>query len=233
MISTKARNALLLGGILLCFFGLGGILVYHAYQTSQRSFVTGAPPIDIKNSLLPENIDPAKMRPPAIRPTDPIRFGSVTSVASVIVFGDFECESCKAVDDVVRRVLPSYRGNVRFVWRDLPVTDVNPSAMDAAIFARCAGLQGKFWEAHDALYRVKTLNELAYNAISSELQLNSGQLQACRRDPAVRQAIQQDIDTARNDGVNSAPFLFIGTKAWVGPITVEQLQSDIKLYLGS
>jgi protein-disulfide isomerase len=231
--SPATRKYLLLGFLLSFFFALTGVLTYRTYQRSTGSFLAGSPPINVENALLPQTIELSKMHPPALRPTDPIRFGSVTSVASVIEFGDFESSSTRALEPTMQRVLSTYHGNVRFIWRDLPVTDINPHAMEAAIFARCAGLQGKFWEAHDNLLQAKTLNELTYSTIGTALHLDSSQLQACRKDPSVQQAIQQDVDTARNDGVNSAPLLFIGTKASIGPFTEEQLRSDIKLFLAS
>lgn len=173
------------------------------------------------------------MRPPALRATDPMRYGNATSLASVIEYGDFECASCKTLHATLKQVLPTFRGKVRFIWRDLPVSDVNPQAVSAAIFARCAGIQGKFWDAHDALYASAKLNETTYNAIATNLKLNTSALAACRRDPEIKQAIEKEVETARNDGINAAPFLFIGTKAHIGPMTPEELKKEIELFLQS
>jgi protein-disulfide isomerase len=106
--------------------------------------------------------------------------------------------------------------------------------MDAAIFARCAGFQGKFWEAYDALYDAEIpKSETTFSRIGSALKLNINQLYACRQDKDLRAAVQLDLDTARNDGVDSAPLLFIGTKAVRGPISPEALKQEIDLFLAS
>ncbi len=43
------------------------------------------------------------------------------------------------------------RGDVRYVWRHLPLNDVHPNAQLAAEAAEAAGAQGKFWDMYDAL----------------------------------------------------------------------------------
>ncbi len=210
---------------------IGGWMIVNAVRMSKNQFMTGLPPADIQKSLLPRSIELSKMRPPALRPEDPNRYGSATSVASVIEFGDFECEACKDMRKVVETVLPTFGGRVRFIWRDLPISDVNPDAKDAAIFARCAGHQRKFWEAHDALFDSPVLGERAYAVIAEVLDLNRAALASCRADPAVRGALDADVDAARSDGVTSAPFLFIGTQAVRGSITPTELEQDIKRFL--
>lgn len=217
--------------LVLSILGLSGWIFYREIKTSQNAFLTGAPPDDIKNALLPETINLSVMRPPALRVTDPIRYGNVTSVASIIVFGDFECETCKTLNTTLEQTLPKYHGKIRLVWRDLPVSVVNPNAMSAAIFARCAGAQGKFWEAHDALYAAPSLNESTYLHIADQLRLNSAQLSQCRQDPAIKLAIANDVETARNDGVNAAPLTFIGTTAHLGPLTSQAIDAEIATLL--
>lgn len=212
---------------------LGAWLLYSDIQTSKERFLAGSPPEEIQKALLPRTVELSKMRPPALRSQDYIRYGSATSIASVVEFGDYECETCKETKKAVDTVLPRFGGRVRFVWRDLPVSDVNPNARDAAIFARCAGQQGKFWEAHDALFASPALGERTYSAIAGLLGLNTSVLAQCRADPAIDGAIDMDTDTARNDGVTSAPFFFIGTKAVRGAVTPAELEQAIKLFLAS
>ena len=208
-------------------------LVYAAIQTSKTTYDTGAPPPDVVSNLQPQTIPLNEMHPPAPRASDPIRYGSATSVASVIEFGDYECPNCHDVNKVIASVLPTYHGRVRFIWRDLPVTDVNPDAMDVAIFARCAGLQGKYWEAHDDLFSASSLGESTYAAIAASLKLNASALASCRADSNIRAAIQNDIDTSRADGENATPFLFIGTTAHQGVITPEELKQKIDAFIAS
>ncbi len=69
---------------------------------------------------------------------------------TLVEYGDFECPYCGMAEPVVRELLRDY-GEVRYVWRNLPLTDVHPQAQLAAEAAEAAGAQGKFWEMHDLL----------------------------------------------------------------------------------
>ena len=53
-------------------------------------------------------------------------------------------------EPAVRELLRDY-GEVRYVWRHLPLNDVHPNAQLAAEAAEAAGKQGAFWEMHDLL----------------------------------------------------------------------------------
>lgn len=212
MLLNRQRMLLLAGT--LAFF----VLIVAGYAWWRINFVTshyrtGEVPQEIINQLLPKDVPLEAMRPPAIRVTDPLRYGGATSVISVIEYGDFECPYCKQMAPEIKKALEPYGGNVRFVWRDLPLSDVHPHAMQAAIFGRCALLQGRFWEAYDALMAEPNLSEAAYTQIARRIGLNTTSLSTCRRDPAVQAAITSDVQEANADGIHSAPFLFIGTKA--------------------
>ncbi len=220
-------------GFLLALLGLISLGVTQEWQRRTDAFRAGAPPEEIRKAIIPKKIEISLLRPPAIRPGDPVRFGSATSFASVIEFGDFECPSCQNLAKTLDEVTSSFHGRVRLVWRDLPVMDVNPHAMAAAIAARCAGAQGKFWEAHDLLFSAETLNERTFERLAPQLHLNGAEYERCRTDQRVRAAIQEDVDTARGDGIQAAPLLFIGTKAHLGPMNAEELEREITLFLKS
>jgi protein-disulfide isomerase len=215
MFLSKQR-LLLLGAIVLFFSLLTSGYVWWRIRFSENHFRVGAVPQDIINNLLPKQIPLDSMRPPAIRAQDPLRYGAATSVVSVIEYGDFQCEYCKQLAPEIRRALAPYGGKVRFVWRDYPITSAHPEAMNAAIFARCAEQQGRFWEAYDMLMDAPTLQNSVYNQIGARLHLNNQALTACRKDPSLQAMITRDAQEASADGITSAPFLFIGTKAFEG-----------------
>ncbi len=69
---------------------------------------------------------------------------------TVVEYGDYECPFCGQAEPVVRELLADF-GDVRYVWRHLPLTDVHPHAQLAAEAAEVAALQGRFWDMHDLL----------------------------------------------------------------------------------
>lgn len=211
---------------------LGGWLVYSAVINSRNTFPAGSPPLDLKNAVPKVTVDLQKMRPPAYRSTDFTRFGGATSSASIVLFGNYACKACTEMDKVIREVVPKYRGMIRYVWRDLPKENDQPT-MNAAIFANCAGVQGKFWPVHDALLNAPTLDEFVLTNIATQLKLDQKSLNSCRLDPMVEAIIRSDANAVGGDGVTSTPILFIGTEATKDVMTPKDLDSRIKLFLGS
>ena len=76
--------------------------------------------------------------------------GPEKSPVTVVEYGDFECPYCGEAEPVIRELLADY-GDVHYVWRHLPLTDVHPHAQLAAEGSEAAARQGKFWEMHDLL----------------------------------------------------------------------------------
>ena len=77
-------------------------------------------------------------------PVDPERDhmrGPLDAPVTVVEYGDFECPYCGQAEDVVRELLADF-GDVRYVWRHLPLTDVHPHAQLAAEAAEAAAQQG-------------------------------------------------------------------------------------------
>ena len=69
---------------------------------------------------------------------------------TLVEYGDFECPYCGQAEAVIRELLADY-GDLRYVWRHLPLSDVHPHARMAAEAAEAAARQGKFWPMHDQL----------------------------------------------------------------------------------
>src|SRR5204863_226385 len=89
---------------------------------------------------LAESVDPDR---------DHVR-GPDEAPVTVVEYGDFECPYCGRAEPAVRELLKEF-GDVRYVWRHLPLTDVHPRAQAAAEAAEAAAEQGAFWEMHDRL----------------------------------------------------------------------------------
>ena len=77
--------------------------------------------------------------------------GPIGAPVTVVEYGDFECPFCGQAEPVVRELLRDF-GDVRYVWRNLPLNDVHPNAQLAAEAAEAAGDQDAFWAMHDLLF---------------------------------------------------------------------------------
>ena len=68
-------------------------------------------------------------------------------------YTDYQCPFCQrfhvtAFAELKKAYIDT--GKVRFFSKDMPL-DFHPNAMRAAMAARCAGEQGKFWELRDTM----------------------------------------------------------------------------------
>ena len=229
----KYQRPLLITVFVLLILSISGWLIYDGVNKWRTTFVAGAPPINLENAIPPQTVDLGKMRPPALRFNDPVLFGGVTSSASVILFGDYRCDDCRRLEQAVKQVLPKYKGAVRYIWRDLPQSD-RKYDFDAAVFAYCAGLQGKFWETHNALMLMgSNIDDITSSGLTQSLKLDVNTLNSCRLDQQTTAIIQQDAEQAGGDGVTSTPIMFIGTEAVKGYLPAETIDKKIQLYLGS
>jgi len=84
-------------------------------------------------------------------------------------------------------------------------------AVPAAIAARCAGQQGRFWEFREALFRDQAqLTTDPHAGLAQSLGLDAAQFADCRRDPAVARSVQADVELAAASGIRSTPTFVIG-----------------------
>jgi len=90
--------------------------------------------------------------------------GNADSEVILIEYGDFQCPSCAAAHPPIQQVLVEYGDRIAFVYRNFPLTTIHPNARAAAAAAESAGLQGKYWEMHNALFEAQS----QWQALSGE-----------------------------------------------------------------
>src|SRR3954470_12428499 len=110
--------------------------------------------------------------------------GPADAPLTLVEYGDYQCPHCAAADLVVRAVQKAVGAELRFVFRNFPLAEMHPAAEPAAEFAEGAAVQGKFWEAHDAIFACSrrhgppSLGPDAFAAIAQTLALDLEQLEA-------------------------------------------------------
>ena len=76
--------------------------------------------------------------------------GPMDAPVTLVEYGDFECPYCGRAEPIIRELLAGF-GDLRYVWRHLPLSDVHQHAQLAAEASEAAAAQGKFWEMYDTL----------------------------------------------------------------------------------
>jgi protein-disulfide isomerase len=133
---------------------------------------------------------------------------------TVVEFTDYQCPFCRRFQtDSFAQLKKDYidTGKVRFVSRDLPL-DFHSNAPAAAMAARCAGDQHKFWEMRDAMM-LDTAADLGPASIlkyGEKTNLDMAAFSTCLSDKKYTEAIKKDTADAGTLGISGTPSFVIG-----------------------
>jgi Na+/H+ antiporter NhaA len=167
-----------------------------------------------------------------VLPIDPARDhirGPDGAPVTLVEYGDFECPYCGQAEPVVRALLADF-GDLRYVWRHLPLVDVHPHAKLAAMASEAADRQGSFWPMHDLFIdhqdRLQP-QDLAEYAETLGLDVDRFQRDVQAHVGADR--IAEDVDGADLSGVSGTPTFFINGQRHHGAYDLTTLSAAIKL----
>jgi Na+/H+ antiporter NhaA len=164
-------------------------------------------------------------------PVDPRRDhirGPKKSPVTVVEYGDFECPYCGRAEPVVRELLADF-GDVRYVFRHLPLTDVHPHAQAAAEAAEAASQQGEFWGMHDLLMAHQgALTRSDLIGYAAELGLDTTRFAADLDSHAGAARVAEDVDSADLSTVSGTPTFFINGKRHYGAYDIGALSAAVR-----
>src|SRR5690242_18345232 len=78
--------------------------------------------------------------------------GLDSSAITLVQYGDYECPYTRQSTWVVQAIQQQLGEQLRFVYRNFPLTEIHPHALQAALAAEAAAFEGKFWEMHDYIF---------------------------------------------------------------------------------
>ena len=146
----------------------------------------------------------------------------------LVEFSDFQCPFCRKFhDETYQSLLDAYPGQIRFVYRNLPLTSIHPNAMPAAVASMCANDQNAYWDFHEKLFSSETLDEATYVKYATDLGLDVDTFTTCLSGGSHDAFIQEDMQLALDLGVQSTPTFFINGLAIVGAQPLSNFQQII------
>ncbi|HEX7462248.1 MAG TPA: Na+/H+ antiporter NhaA [Dermatophilaceae bacterium] len=165
-------------------------------------------------------------------PVDPERDhvrGPSEAPITLVEYADFECPYCGQAEPIVRELLADF-GDVRYVWRHLPLRDVHPNAQFAAEAAEAAERQGAFWAMHDLLLdhqgALLTADLVGY---AERLGLDVARFTRDLRCHVGADRVAQDVDSADLSGVSGTPTFFLNGRRLHGAYDIETLSNAVRL----
>jgi Na+/H+ antiporter NhaA len=155
--------------------------------------------------------------------------GPLEAPVTLVEYGDFECPYCGQAEPVVRELQRDF-GDVRYVWRHLPLTDVHPHAQLAAEAAEAADRQGAFWELHDLLFdhqdRLRPSDLVGY---AEQLGLDVERFTEDLRNHEGAARVAEDVDSADLSGVSGTPTFFVNGRRHYGAYDIDTLTTAVRL----
>jgi Na+/H+ antiporter NhaA len=148
---------------------------------------------------------------------------------TLLEYGDLECPFCGQAETVIRELLADF-GDLRYVWRHLPLNDVHPHAQLAAEASEAAAAQGKFWEMHDAMLGNQA--DLSLRGILGyveQLGLDVERFRAHLRKRKGAPRIAEDVESADLSGVSGTPTFFINGHRHQDAYDIATLSKAVRL----
>jgi len=147
---------------------------------------------------------------------------------TVVEYGDFECPYCGRAEPAVRELLAG-SGDVRYIWRHLPLIDVHPRAQLAAEASEAAAKQGDFWGMHDLLLNHQdALTPKDLTSYADQLSLDVDNFIDDLRNHAHASRIAEDVEGAAASGVVGTPTFFINGQRHRGAYDLQTLSDAVK-----
>ena len=155
--------------------------------------------------------------------------GPIEAPVTVVEYGDFECPYCGQAEPVVRELLRDF-GDVRYVWRHLPLNDVHPQAQLAAEAAEAAAAQDAFWPMHDLLLdHQDALQPADFIRYAEQLGLDIERFSSQLRKHAGTNRIAEDVNSADLSGVSGTPTFFINGRRHYGAYDIDTLSAAVRV----
>ena len=163
-----------------------------------------------------------------VGPDDHVR-GPAVAPLTLVEYGDYECPYCGAAYPIVKEIEQILGDELRSVFRNFPLGEIHPHAVQAAEAAEAAAAQGRFWEMHDRLYenqqRLDTSDLLSH---AQSLGLDVARVQADLDEHAHERQIRNDFLSGVRSGVNGTPTFFINGMRHNGSYDLETLLGALR-----
>jgi len=144
--------------------------------------------------------------------------GSASAPVTVYEMSDFQCPYCKRfTEQFFPAIEKEYiaTGKVRWIFINLPLVSLHANAVAAAEFAMCAAREGKFWPAHDLLYRRQEVwaplkNPAAFLlSLADSLKIPRARIMPCLEKGETRELVRSDSEGSVKAGAGSTPTFYV------------------------
>jgi protein-disulfide isomerase len=170
---------------------------------------------------------------PAVNSKDHIQ-GKNTAPLELVEYGDYQCPHCGHAYPIIKNVQRNLGPDLKFVFRNFPLSEMHPDAFSAAVAAEAAGLQQKFWDMHDIIF--ENQQELDLESLFLYAKTIGLDLERFKNDIQKKKLttkVEQDFESGVRSGVNGTPSFFINGKKyngdWEEDVFIQYLKSQLSV----
>ncbi len=172
------------------------------------------------------------MLKPPVNEKDHVQ-GNANARIELVEYGDYECPHCGRAYPIIKKIQQQMGNDLKFIFRNFPISEAHPHAEAAALAAEAAALQQKFWEMHDMIFEHQDQLEWEHLlAYAQALKLDLNRFKSDVKSKALQDKIEADFESGIRSGVNGTPSLFINGKKfegdWAGGELMEALRRQVK-----
>jgi protein-disulfide isomerase len=140
--------------------------------------------------------------------------GKAGALVTIEEFGDFQCPPCSVMADALEKAEKEYGSRLRVIFHHFPLA-MHAHAREASLAAEAAGMQGRFWEMHDLLYKEQAVWPKAsdvpslFQSYAGTIKLDLDRFEKDLANPVVAARVDADQKLGASRGVTSTPTLFV------------------------
>lgn len=136
--------------------------------------------------------------------------GPADAPITLVEYGDYQCPYCGQAHPIVKKIQEHFGDDLRFVFRNFPLSQMHEHALQSAEAAEIAGEYDKFWAMHDMLYENQDrLGRDALVAYAGELGIDKDEFADKLDNNEQLSHVKADFMSGVESGVNGTPSFFI------------------------
>lgn len=153
---------------------------------------------------------------------------------SIVDFSDFQCPACGQMSKVLDQIQIDFPNDVRIVYRHFPLS-FHQYAMPTAYASEAAGLQGKFWEMHDAIFsdNINSNYKSAFTdskiiELAKGIGLNIDQFNKDRSKQEIIQKVNNDLTDGNDIQIDATPTFYFNNQKYQGDYSLQAMENVVK-----
>lgn len=142
--------------------------------------------------------------------------GNPAARVMIVEYSDFDCDYCKGFNDTLHQIIANagINGDVAWVYRQFPLTEIHPNAFAHARAAECvATVAGNdaFWRFSETLFKNQPVATAQYGVLAARVGVSGDAFATCysTASSTITARIMSDRQNALDIGAQGTPYSLI------------------------